>query len=127
MEAVMCCTPAFSDLSRLAQAGNAYPIAIFRVPDEALLLSIGMMALLAMSLLVRDRRPERAALNARMKVLQMSFFLIFSMFQESGTPLSGRNGHDEEGDASRKGGSDPASGHTSGNHFLACGRSKYCT
>jgi hypothetical protein len=78
MEAVLSMMPALSDVSRLGEMRDIYPFTIFRMQNIVILLSNGMIvdaiAMLLMTLFLTALRLEKVALNARMDMLQMSFF-----------------------------------------------------
>jgi hypothetical protein len=64
---------------------DIYPIMIFRMQNIVILLRNGMIvdaiALLPMTLFLTALRLEKIALDARMGMLQMSFFRFLYMFQ----------------------------------------------
>jgi hypothetical protein len=78
--------PALNDVSRLGKMRDIYPLKIFRMQNLVTLLRNGMIvdavALLLMALFFTARRLEKVSLDARINMLQMSFFFFLRMFQE---------------------------------------------
>jgi hypothetical protein len=86
MKSVLGMTPALTDAFQLVKMRDIYPLSIVHVQRIVTLLHNGMIvgavALLLMTLFLTGFRPESVALNARMDMLQMSFFLVLFMLQE---------------------------------------------
>jgi hypothetical protein len=86
MKAVLGMMPALNDVSRVGKVRDIYPLTIFRMQNIVILLRHSMivegLALLQMTLFLTAFRLERVALDVRMNMLQMFFFLFSCMFQE---------------------------------------------
>jgi hypothetical protein len=86
MKSVLSTTPALIDVSRPGKMRIIYPLSIFHVQTLVMVLHnvmiVHVIALLPMMFYFTALRLEKVALNTRMDMLQMLFFLILSMFQE---------------------------------------------
>jgi hypothetical protein len=86
MKSVMGMTPALTDVSHLGKMRDIYYLSVLCVQNIAIFLHNGMIvdaiALLPMTRFLTGLRPEKVALMTRMDTLQMSFFLVLSIFQE---------------------------------------------
>jgi hypothetical protein len=84
MKAVLGMMPALNDVSQLSKMRNIYPLTVFRMQNIVILLRNAMIvdavAFFPMTLFLTALRLEKVARDARMDMLQMSFFLFLCMF-----------------------------------------------
>jgi hypothetical protein len=94
MKAVLGITSALKSISRVGKMGDIYPLTVFRVQTILILLRndivFDAVALSSMTLFLTALRHDEIALGGRIDMLEMSFFLLLSMFQEQ-TILADQN------------------------------------